>query len=172
MVSAQNTLVDGVNAGVDIALVSDGLCHFGFIAQAGVNPFASFENGCRHSACSVGVFLDELCRGAEHFLRMVFPDVLGGHGGHADAVNDGAVVPRLAHTKAVHVAHAHVGHHLRGWHGNDFGVFDGVDAVGRHPVVKPHRVGTCGEGLCERVFTFFFGHQFGQAWAVYSTLVC
>jgi hypothetical protein len=57
-----------------------------------------------HGAAGVGIFLGEFQRGAQHLLRVVLPDVLGGGGGDADAVHDGAVAPRLAHAEAIHVA--------------------------------------------------------------------
>ena len=44
---------------------------------------------------------------------MVFPDALRGLRGKADLVDDCAIAPGLADAEAVHVAHAHIGDHLR-----------------------------------------------------------
>ncbi len=81
------------------------------------------------------------------------------------------MVPGLAHAKAVHVAHAHIGHHLRRRYGDDLGILERVDAVGRQPVVQPHGVCARGEGLGKGVFALFAGHQLGQARAIDGTLV-
>jgi hypothetical protein len=129
LVAAQDALVDGVDAGVDVGLVGDRLGHLVLVLQAGVDPAAGLEHGHHHGARRVGVLLDELARGAQHLLGMVLPDVLRGGRGDADAVDDGAVVPGLADAEAVHVAHAHVGHHLRRRHGDDLGVLHRVDAA-------------------------------------------
>jgi hypothetical protein len=119
----------------------------------------------------LGVLLDVVASGAQHLFRVVFPDVLGGGGGDTDAVDDGAVIPGLAHAVAVHVAHAHVGHHLGRRHGDDLGALHRVDAVGRHPVVQPHGVRAGREGLRKGVLALVAGHQFGQAGAVNRALV-
>ena len=73
-----------------------------------------------------------LTRGAQHFFGVVFPDILAGDGGDANAIDDGAVVPWLAHAVAVHIAHAHVGHHLWRRHGDDLDILDRADAHGAY----------------------------------------
>ena len=102
---------------------------------------------------------------------MVFPDVLAGVGGDADAVHDGAVVPGLAHAETVHGADPHVGHHLRRRHGDQLGARQWIDAGGRQPVVHPHGMGAGGESAREGVLTLFLGHQLGQRGAVDRSLV-
>ncbi len=56
--------------------------------------------------------LDRLTAGRGHAAVAI--NSVAAHARHADAVNDGAVTPRLADAIAVHVAHAHVRHHLGG----------------------------------------------------------
>ena len=89
---------------------------------------------------------------------MIGPYLLRGRGGETDLVKHCACIPRLAHAIAVHVAHAHVCHHLRRRHGDYFRIGHRVDAVGGEPVIKPHRVGASRKRLRERVFAFFFFH--------------
>ena len=97
---------------------------------------------------------------------MVGPDALRRDGGEADLVHDRARAPGLADAEAVHVAHAHVGDHLRRRHGDGLGVAHRIDAMRRQPVIQPHGVGACGKGLGEGVFALVAGHQPGQRLAV------
>ena len=60
-----------------------------------------------------GILVRELLGERADLLRMVLPDVLRGDRREADAVGDGARVPRLADAEAVHLADLHVGDHLR-----------------------------------------------------------
>jgi hypothetical protein len=96
---------------------------------------------------------------------VVFPDVLRGDSGDADAVDDRAMAPGLADAVAVHIAHPHVGHHLRWRHGDDLGFFQRVDAGRGQPVVEPHGVGASREGLREGVLALVGLHQLGEAHA-------
>ena len=121
-------LVDHVDAGVHIGFVGDGFSHLEFVLQTSVYPFASFQNGRCDSARGVGIFLHKLSSGAQYFFWVVGPNVLRGGGGDADTVSNRAVSPRLADAVTVHIAYAHIRHHLGWWHGDDFGVFQGVDA--------------------------------------------
>ena len=102
---------------------------------------------------------------------MVTPDVLGGGGGDTNAICNRAVAPRLAHAVAVHVAHAHVGHHLRWRHSDDLGVFERVHTHAGQPVIQPHGVCAGGEGLCKGVFAFVGGHQLGEAGCIHRAFV-
>ena len=144
---------------------------FCLLAIEAVDPLAGVDDGGDHGARRVRVLLHPFGGGAEHLFRVIDPDVLRGHGGEADAVHDRAVVPRLADAEAVHVADAHVGHHLRRRHGDRLDVLHRIDAVRRQPVVQPHGVGAGREGLGEGVVLFLLGDQCGQARAVDRALV-
>ena len=102
---------------------------------------------------------------------MIFPNILRGLRGDTNTVDDGAVVPRLAHAVAVHISHAHVGDHLRWRHGDDFGICHRVDAVRRHPVVQPHGVRAGRESLGKGVFALLRSHQFGKTCAIHRAFV-
>ena len=102
---------------------------------------------------------------------MILPDGLRRLRGEADLVVDGAVVPRLAHAEAIHVAHAHVGHHLRRRHHDGLHVVEGMDAVGGEPVVDPHRVRAGGERLRERVLALLAVDERLELGAVGGALV-
>nr|GEU28124.1 hypothetical protein [Tanacetum cinerariifolium] len=171
LVAAHDALVDRVLAGVDVRLVGDGLGHLVLVGQRRIDPFARIENGGHHGPARVRIFFGEVQRGPQHFFRVILPDVLGGGGRDANAVHDGAVAPRLAHAEAIHIADAHIGHHLRRRHGNDLGLLHRVDAVGGQPVVQPHGVGAGREGLRKRVFAFIGAHQPGQGGAIDGALV-
>ncbi len=101
---------------------------------------------------------------------MVFPDRLCGLGREADTVNDRAVAPGFADAITVHVADAHVGDHLRRRHGDDFGIGERIDTVGRQPVINPHRVGAGRKGLRKGVFALFLVHQRFQSRTVLDAL--
>ena len=105
------------------------------------------------------------------FSGMVLPDALRGFRGEADLVVDRAVVPRLADAEAVHVADAHVGHHLRRRHDDRLHVLERIDAVGGEPVVDPHRVRAGGERLRERVLALLLVDERLQLRAVRRAFV-
>jgi hypothetical protein len=74
------------------------------------------------------------------------PDVLGVERCEADAVGDDARVPGLADAEAVHLAHLHVGDHLRWWDDDECDVLVGIDAAGPQPIAGPHGVRPGREG--------------------------
>ena len=80
---------------------------------------------------------------------MIGPDLLRSGGGKTDVVADGALIPRLAHAEAAHVAHLHVHHHLRRRHHYGAHIFKWIDARVRQPVIEPHGVGAGREGVRE-----------------------
>ena len=82
----------------------------------------------------------ELLGERAHLLGMVLPHLLRRDRREADAVFDGAVVPRLADAEAVHLVDLHVGDHLRRRNRDEADVLVRVDAAGREPVAHPHRV--------------------------------
>ena len=92
----------------------------------------------------------ELLGERAHLLRMVLPHLLRRRHGEADAVFDGAVVPRLADAEAVHLVDLHVGDHLRRRNGDEADVLVRMDAAGGEPVAHPHRVRAGREGHRER----------------------
>ena len=155
-------LID-VDAGVDVGLVGDRLGHL-HACSAGRRRSSGRprDRGHHHARQVFGFFFTNSAVRAEHLLRVVLPDVLRRDRGEADAVGDRAVAPRLADAVAVHVADAHVGDHLRRRHGDDLGVLERIDAVGRQPVVDPHRVRAGRERLRERVFALLLRHQLGE----------
>ncbi len=161
-VVAKDARQDGCHLGVDIARRGDGLGHLGAVGIRGVDPAAGFEHCGHHRLGGVGVLFDELGGGAQNLLWMVRPDFLRSHRGEANLLIDGHRVPRLAYAEAVHAAHPHIRHHLRRRHGNHLVVLQRVDAVGRQPVIKPHRMRAGGEGLGEGVGALFREHGLGQ----------
>ncbi len=76
-----------------------------------------------------------------HFFGMVGPHLLRRHHGESDAVDDGPVVPWLAHAETVHLVHLHVGNHLRRRDGDERDILVGMNPAGSEPVAHPHRVG-------------------------------
>src|SRR5450830_1077256 len=101
LVAPHDALVDHVLAGVDVRLVGNHFRHLVLVGQRGVDPFAGVEDRRHHGATGVGILFDEVERGAQDFFGMVFPDVLGGGRGDADAVDNRAVAPRLAYAETV-----------------------------------------------------------------------
>ena len=171
VVAAQHALEDHVLVGVDIGLVGDDFGGLLAVGERSVDPLACFNDGGGHGARGVGVLLRELGSAAQRLFRMVLPDRLAGHCGESDLVHDGAVAPGLTHTKAVHVAHAHVGYHLRRRHDDVLDVLERVDAVGRKPVVQPHGMRAGREGLRERVVALFLLDECREAGTVGHALV-
>src|SRR3546814_7685661 len=103
--------------------------------------------------------------GTQYLFGMIRPDILRGSRAEAELVNDGACIPGFAHTEAVHVSNAHVGHHLRGRH-RDCACRGRVYAVARQPVVQPHRMCTRGERVGEGVLARVGGDLALQRFAV------
>ena len=71
---------------------------------------------------------------------MVLPHLLRGNRCKADAIGDGAGVPWLADTKAVHLADLHICHHLRRRYGDQRHVFVRMYSARAEPIARPHRV--------------------------------
>ena len=97
---------------VDVGRPRDDLGLLGPVLHL-VEPDAGLVQRLEHGLHRLGILLGEFLGERADLFRMILPDLLGGDGGEADAVGDGARVPRLAHAEAVHLADLHVGDHLR-----------------------------------------------------------
>ena len=75
------------------------------------------------------------------------PNLLTGSDGKTNIITDSALIPRLAHTEAAHIANLHIHHHLRRRHDDSAHVIKWIDTGIRQPVVEPHRVGTGRKGM-------------------------
>src|SRR3989442_15412836 len=105
-----------------------------------VVPLARLEDGAHHGFHRLRVLRRELLGEAEDLLGVVLPELLGRDRGEADAIDDGAGPPRLAHTVAVHLADLHVGDHLSRRNGDERDVAIGIDSARAQPLPGPHRV--------------------------------
>ena len=69
-----------------------------------IDVLARLEHRPQDRFDRLGIFFGELFGESENFFRMVFPHLLCGDRGEADAVGDRPGVPRLADAKPVHLA--------------------------------------------------------------------
>src|SRR5690606_26665594 len=137
LVFTLHATLDYVHVSVHVGFLGDDLCYLGAITHR-VDVPAGLDDCRSHGARGVRVLLHKFETRAEHLLGMILPDILGGDGGKADTIEDRARVPRLADAVAVHVAYAHVRHHLRRWHSDSLDVGKRVDAMRAEPVINPH----------------------------------
>ncbi len=97
---------------------------------------------------------------------MIRPDSLRGRCGKAYLVGNGSRIPGLTHTKTVHIAYAHIGHHLRRRNRDHTHILEWVDAVIGQPVIQPHGMRAGRKGLCKGVLTRSAGDFLFQGFTI------
>src|SRR3989449_10995859 len=106
VIVAEQAAEDDLLRTVDVLRLGDDLGHSRAVLEL-VVPLARLEDGAHHGFHRLRVLRRELLGEAEDLLGVVLPELLGRDRGEADAIDDGAGPPRLAHTAAVHLADLH-----------------------------------------------------------------
>ena len=146
-VLAEHAALQNLRFGVDPGAPGQHLRRFAAVIIGGIDPACRLKDSRRQRARRIGVLFHPRGAGAENFFGMIGPNLLTGGDGKTNIVADGALVPRLAHTEAAHIANLHIHHHLRRRHDDGAHVIKRIDTGIRQPVVQPHRVGAGRKGM-------------------------
>ena len=140
VVVAEQPLQDDLGRTVDVGRPSDHLRRLGAILEL-VEVHARQVQRLEHRLDRPGILRGEVLGERADLFRVIRPHLLRRDRGEADAVEDGAIVPRLADAEAVHLVDLHVRDHLRRRDGDQADVLVRMNASRRQPVPRPHRVG-------------------------------
>ena len=151
VVGAEHTAGQILFFGIQPAALGEDLRGLAFVIIGSVYPARGIKQCGNQCAAGIRMLLDPVPASAEHFFRMIRPDVLAGGGGKTDAVVDGAGIPGLTHAESHHVANTHVHHHLRRRYHYRSHIGKRVNAAARQPVIKPHGVSAGREGVGEGI---------------------
>src|SRR5690554_6521310 len=116
LILTEEAWLDGAQWRIHIVAATEQLRRAALVFLALVDKAAGLQHGHHQGARGNGVALDKSAGTAEHFLRVVRPDRLGGGQGEPEVFIDRLGTPGLAGAEAVDTSGFEMGDHLWRWH--------------------------------------------------------